>query len=132
MRNNPKNFSVKIIKGNAYIYSWVYKKKKYRSNQMSQRYYWKYRGRYGTQRIQDFTRRLSREEKKQLKEEVKRKLKIYQEIQKKVEGLLEEEPFKTRYNEVISISNRIVREAKLNQLYRELNRIIKDNQNETY
>ncbi|MEC2074815.1 hypothetical protein [Metabacillus fastidiosus] len=127
MKKNPKNFSVKIIKGIAYIYSWSYRKKSYRSNTASQRYYWKYRGRYGTKRVQDFMKQLNQKEKQQIKEQVQKKLKIYEEMKQQIDILMRKEPFKTKYDEIIKIKNRMVREEKLKQLYRELNLIIKNN-----
>ncbi|MGE6717704.1 hypothetical protein ACQKGD_10055 [Peribacillus frigoritolerans] len=124
MKNNPKNFSVKIIRGFAYIYSWSYRKKNYRSNTVPQRYHWKYRGRYGTKRVQDFMKQLNNEKQQQLKKQVQKKLKVYEETQKQINVLIEEEPFKTKYNEVTKIKNRVVREERLRQLRRELNLII--------
>ncbi|MGG0569100.1 hypothetical protein ABE033_10400 [Priestia megaterium] len=127
MRNNPKNFSVKIIKGNAYIYSWSYRKISYRSATAFQRYHWKYRGRYGTRRVKDFMKRLSVEEKQHLREEVQKKLKIHKRMQQQIESLLQLEPFKTRYGAIIAIKNRINREHELKKLYSELNSIVKKN-----
>lgn len=126
MIKNPKNFSVKIIRGLPYIYSWSYRKKSYRSNTVSQRYQWKYRGRYGTKRVQNFIKQLNEKEQAQLKQEVKNKLKIYEETQKKIKNLLEREPFKTRYTEIVKIKNRITREQKLKAFYREINQILKN------
>ncbi|MDP9740679.1 UNVERIFIED_ORG: hypothetical protein QFZ59_002509 [Bacillus sp. B2I3] len=126
MKNNPKNFSVKIIRGFAYIYSWSYRKKNYRSSTVSQRYQWKYRGRYGTKRVQDFIRQLNHEEQQQIGHQVQKKLKVYEETQKQIDILIEQEPFNSRYNEIIKIKNRAVREERLIQLRRELNHLIKN------
>ncbi|MEE3952808.1 hypothetical protein [Peribacillus frigoritolerans] len=126
MKNNPKNFSVKIIRGIAYIYSWSYRKKNYRSSTVSQRYQWKYRGRYGTKRVQDFMRQLKQEEQQQISHQVQKKLKVYEETQKQIDILIEQEPYNSRYNEIIKIKNRAVREKRLVQLRRELNLLIKN------
>jgi hypothetical protein len=127
MKNNPKNFSVKIIRGLPYVYSWSYRKKRYRSNTLDQRYHWKYRGRYGTKHIQNFMRQLNEDEKQQLKKEVQLKLNDYHETQKRIEILLEEEPLKTRYSEIANIKNRHTREKMLNDLRKELKQSIKNN-----
>lgn len=125
MQNNPKNFSVKIIKGNAYIYSWSYRRKTYRTHSTLQRYHWKYRGRYGTRKVRDFIKRLSIKEQNHLKEEVEKKLESYLETQKKIKCLLSIEPFKSRYNRIMQRKNRLIREDELKALYSELNNIIK-------
>ena len=126
MENNSKKISVKIIRGFAYIYSWSYRKKNYRSSTVTQRYQWKYHGRYGTKRVQDFMRQLNKEEQQQLSVQVQQKIKVYEETQLQLGMLIEQEPFKTRYKEVINIKNRIVREDSLRKLNRELNQIIKN------
>ncbi|MGG0433208.1 hypothetical protein ABEY51_11505 [Priestia megaterium] len=127
MKNNPKNFSVKIIKGNAYIYSWSYRKTSYRHHNTSyQRYYWKYRGRFGTRKVKDFMKRLNIGEQLQLKEEVQRKLKVHKKLQKQIDDLLKVEPFKGRYNEITSMRNRNNRESELKKLYSELTYLIKN------
>lgn len=129
MKNKSKNFSIKIIKGIAYIYSWEYKKKRYRSNDASKRYHWKYRGRYGTKKANNFVRQLGHEEQEILKLQVGEKLKIYETKQKKINELLEKEPYKTRYNEILNIKNRIVREDRLTVFKRELNYIVTSKNN---
>ncbi|WP_461673177.1 hypothetical protein [Priestia megaterium] len=126
MRNNPKNFSVKIIKGHAYVYSWSYRKTSYRTHLGSQRYYWKYRGRYGTKKVRDFMKRLTPEEQTHLKEEVGRKLEVHKEIQEKMERLLKDDPFKTEHNILLKIKNRIIREKALRKFYSKLNSIIRE------
>ncbi|MED3957703.1 hypothetical protein P4605_10255 [Priestia aryabhattai] len=126
MKSNPKNFSVKIIKGHAYIYSWAYRSTAYRSHSSVARYYWKYRGRFGTRKVRDFMRRLNNTEQMQLKEEVQRKLQIHKEIQKQVEEMLQVDPYKARYNNILSTKNRITRENELKKFYSELNSLIKD------
>ncbi|WP_375089143.1 hypothetical protein ACDZ29_25505 [Peribacillus sp. RS7] len=126
MENNPKKISVKIIRGFAYIYSWSYRKKNYRSSTVSQRYQWKYRGRYGTKRVQDFMRQLNKEEQQQISHQVQKKLKVYEEMQKQIDILIEQEPFNSRYYEILKIKNRTVREERLLQLRRELNLLIKN------
>jgi hypothetical protein len=126
MKNNPKNFSVKIIRGLPYIYSWSYRKKNHRSNTVLQRYHWKYRGRYGTKRLQNFMKQLTEEEQQQLKMEVQKKIKDYQETQKRINILMEQEPYKTRYTEITKIKNRLTREKALQSLRRELNQLIKN------
>ncbi|WP_411738435.1 hypothetical protein [Peribacillus sp. S4] len=126
MKKKSKNFSVKIIRGFAYIYSWTYRKKSYRSSTVSQRYQWKYRGRYGSKRVQDFIRQLNQDEQEELRKQVKKKIKVYEETQLQIDMLIEQEPFKSRYNKVINIKNREVREDSLRKLRRELNLIIKN------
>ncbi|MCP1450343.1 hypothetical protein [Priestia megaterium] len=131
MRNNPKNFSVKIIKGHAYVYSWSYRKRSYRNHSISQqRYYWKYRGRYGTRKVSEFIKRLNPEKQNELKEMVQKKLELHKAIQKKIQDLLEIEPYKTRYNKIIKITNRIMRDNELRKLYSDLTSIIKNNEME--
>lgn len=125
VKNNSKNFSVKIIRGFAYIYSWTYRKKSYRSNTVSQRYQWKYRGRYGSKRVQDFIRQLNQDEQQELRDQVQKKIKVYEETQLQIEMLIEQEPFKSRYDKIMNIKNRAVREDSLMKLRRELNLIIK-------
>lgn len=127
MRNNPKNFSVKIIKGHAYVYSWSYRKTSSRTHLGAQRYYWKYRGRYGTRKIRDFMKRLTSEEQLNLKEEVERKLKVHKGIQKEIELLLQSEPFKSEHSILLKIRNRMIREKALRKFYSNLNSIIRDN-----
>ncbi|MDG0029974.1 hypothetical protein MMB68_10440 [Priestia sp. Y58] len=127
MKYNPKNFSVKIIKGHAYIYSWSYRKISYRTSSISQRYYWKYRGRYGTRRVRDFMKRLTIEEQEQLKKEVERKLSVHKQIQNQVDELLKTEPFNSQYKEIIEIKNRINREQSLRKLHSQLNAIVRKN-----
>lgn len=127
MKNNPKNFSVKIIKGNAYIYSWSYRRKPYRTHSSLRRYQWKYRGRYGTRRVRDFMKRLSIDEQNHLKEEVEKKLKLYSEVQQQIKALLDVEPFKSRYNLILKRKNRLMRENELRTLYSELNTIVRNN-----
>lgn len=71
-------------------------------------------------------RRLTQEEQVRLKETVLKKLKIYEEMQKKINNLLEQEPFKTQYIEINKIKNRVVREERLKRLHQEINLIIKN------
>ncbi|MFE4039623.1 hypothetical protein [Priestia sp. YIM B13489] len=130
MRSNPKNFSVKIIKGHAYIYSWSYRRTSYRTHAALQRYCWKYRGRYGTRKVRDFMKRLDVRERVHLKEEVQRKLKTHKVIQQQVEGLLDTEPFKSRHTSINAIKNRITRENELRKFYSTLNSLIRE-RNET-
>lgn len=125
MKNNPKNFSVKIIKGHAYIYSWSYRKTSYRTHSLSQRYHWKYRGRYGTRRVKDFMKRLTVAEQNHLKEEVEKKLKIHKEIQEKIEQILKTEPFKSQHSVILKTKNRIIRERALQKFYSKLNSIVR-------
>jgi len=125
MRNNPKNFSVKIIKGHAYIYSWSYRKTSYRTHSLAQRYHWKYRGRYGTRRVRDFMKRLTVAEQEHLKEEVEKKLKIHKEIQEKIEQILKTEPFKSQHSMIFKTKNRIIRERALQKFYSKLNSIVR-------
>jgi len=127
MKKSPKNFSVKIIRGLPYVYSWSYRKKSHRSHTVLPRYHWKYRGRYGTKGLQNFMKQLDVEEQLQLKKEVQIKLNVFQETQKKINILLEQEPFKTRYTEVTKIKNRHTREKMLVELMRELKQEIKNN-----
>ncbi|RBP88970.1 hypothetical protein DFO70_1121 [Cytobacillus firmus] len=127
MKNKLRNFSVKIIRGFPYVYSWSYRKKSYRSNSIDQRYHWKYRGRYGTKRIQSFMRQLNEDEKKQLRKEVQQKLNDYHEKQVRINNLLENEPFKSRYTQISKVKNRHNREKMLNELRRELRQSIKTN-----
>lgn len=72
-------------------------------------------------------KQLNQKEKQQIKEQVQKKLKIYEEMKQQIDILMRKEPFKTKYDEIIKIKNRMVREEKLKQLYRELNLIIKNN-----
>lgn len=123
MKNNPKNFSVKIIKGNAYVYSWSYRKASYRRHSTTQRYQWKYRGRYGTRRVRDFMKRLTKEEQMHLKKEVEKKLIIHKEIQEKINYLLETEPFSSQYKAILKTKNRIIREHALRKFHSKLNSI---------
>ncbi|WP_394548139.1 hypothetical protein [Priestia aryabhattai] len=125
MRSNPKNFSVKIIKGHAYIYSWSYRKTSYRTHSLSQRYHWKYRGRYGTRKVRDFMKRLTVAEQNHLRAEVEKKLKIHKEIQKKIEQMLKTEPFESQHNMILKTKNRIIREQALRKFYSKLNSIIR-------
>lgn len=126
MKSNPKNFSVKIIKGHAYIYSWSYRKASYRSSTSLSRYYWKYRGKYGTRRVNDFMKRLDTRKQTQLKKEVQTKLELHKELQEQVQDLLKKEPFKTRHSTISAIKNRLTREKELQKLYSEINSLIKN------
>ncbi|MEE3892810.1 hypothetical protein [Priestia megaterium] len=131
MRNNPKNFSVKIIKGNAYVYSWSYRKRSYRNHSISQqRYYWKYRGRFGTRKVSEFMKRLNPEKQNELKEMVQKKLELHKDTQRKIQKLLQLDPYKSRYNKIIKIANRIMRENELRKLYGELTSIIKNKESD--
>lgn len=72
-------------------------------------------------------RQLNEDEKKQLRKEVQQKLNDYHEKQVRINNLLENEPFKSRYTQISKVKNRHNREKMLNELRRELRQSIKTN-----
>ncbi|WP_194273310.1 hypothetical protein, partial [Priestia megaterium] len=105
-----------------------YRKASYRTHSGAQRYQWKYRGRYGTKRVRDFMKRLTKEEQNHLKEEVEKKLTIHKGIQQKINHLLEIEPFNSQYKAILNTKNRIIREHALRKFYSKLNSIVRKNE----
>lgn len=113
VKNQFRNYCIKTIKNNHYVYSWSYRPKILRTNKRPQRFFWKYRGRYNSEQAQKFIKTLSPEVQLHIQEDYEQRL-IKQEVEQEIIRELElSEPFRTEKKNIESIRNRHSRMRKL-------------------
>lgn len=129
-----KNWCLKEINHNFYVYSWHYRPKAFRTPRRKQRYYWRYRGKFGSKKAKNFFRTLPEDEQKKVKLEYERLVNQSNKIKAALQELEKEEPFKSDKIAIMKITNSKKRRVALKHFNRRLKNAIKtekDNTNRT-
>lgn len=119
-----RNWCIKEINHNLYVYSWHYRPKAFRTSRRKQRYYWRYRGKFGSKGVNNFLRTLPEDEQKQVQLEYERLLKQSNKIKEALRELEKEEPFNTYKRAIMKIHNSKSRQLALKEFNKKIRNTI--------
>ncbi|WP_097071745.1 hypothetical protein [Ureibacillus xyleni] len=124
MSSKHTNVCIKNINGNLYLYSWNYRRKHLRTARKKQRYEWKYRGPISSKKTQNYISKLPIESQRLIELEIRLKQEEYEKQQEELSKLKKEEPYNSRFNEIMKIANRHRRNKLLKELEKEMKSVI--------
>lgn len=119
-----KNWCIKEINNNFYIYSWSYRSKAYRTSRRNQRYYWRYRGKYGSTSVYKFLKSLPKYEQSKIHLEYERLKKHSDKMLEAIQKRLREEPFKSEKENIMKIRNSNQRRYANKELIRQIKKTL--------
>ncbi|MEK5216700.1 hypothetical protein [Psychrobacillus sp. FSL H8-0487] len=118
-----KNYCIKLINGNPYLYTWRYRPTYLRTKRKSHRFQWKYIGNYNNKLVQKRIRKLPSEEQEKLHLAYLEKLQEYELEQRLIQELMTEEPHKSELARIARINNRQNHQQEMNKYNQNLRKV---------
>lgn len=119
-----KNYCIKMINGNPYLYTWKYRPTYLRTKRKNHRFQWGYIGHYNNKLVQKRVRKFPIEKQEKLQADYLEKVNEYELEQRLLGVFIDEEPHKTELERISKINNRRNQQQEMKKYNQNLRKVI--------